>query len=165
MASTYDLIATQTLGSTAASITFSSIAASWTDLRLIFHGTMTASAGVYLRYNNNTSLTYSWILLYSDGSSALSSRPTDTAGFNLGPAAFQTSTPGMAQVDIFSYAGATNKTALLTQSLDLNGSGFTSVSVSNWPSTAAITRIDLINQSSTTFAVGTVVSLYGIKAA
>jgi hypothetical protein len=42
MAATYEPIATQTLGSAATSITFSSIAADWTDLRLVLPNVLDA---------------------------------------------------------------------------------------------------------------------------
>lgn len=162
MAATYEPIATTTLSSAASSITFSSIPGTYTDLRLVLVLKFTASAAVYLRFNNNTTNTYSWTELQGDGTSATSSRGSDTAGFALGNVAFDPSQWGMATVDIFSYTGSTNKTSLTQRADDTNGAGNVMSSVSLWKNTSAITRIDLINQASTTFQTGTIATLYGI---
>ena len=63
---TYDLIASQTLGSAATSITFSSIAASWTDLRLVFVGKASIGAtyiSPWIQINSDTSTNYIYIFL------------------------------------------------------------------------------------------------------
>ena len=77
---TYDRIATTTLGSTTASITFSSIAASWTDLRVVITGTSTAVGGfvLFIKLNGATS-GYSNLSLSGDGSSASSNMQTSQA--------------------------------------------------------------------------------------
>ena len=51
MPATYEPIATTTLGSAAASITFSSIAGTYTDLRLVMVGTTSASDWAFVRFN------------------------------------------------------------------------------------------------------------------
>jgi hypothetical protein len=65
-------------------------------------------------------------------------------------------------VDIFSYAGSTNKTALVTSQSDQNGSGAVERSCGLWRNTAAITRIDIFPNSANNFATGTTATLYGI---
>ena len=160
--STEKAIATTTLGSAASTITFNSIPATYTNLRLVLVCKMTANAGVYVRFNNDNTSTYSWVGLYGDGTSAASYRATDTAGFAFGPAAFRSNEWGMGTFDVFSYTGSTYKTSLVNQSNDSNGAGYSSSIVSLWPITSAITRIDLINQAATTFAAGTTATLYGI---
>jgi len=163
---TYDLIASQTLGSAAASITFSSIAASWTDLRIVLVGQhATSSVNLFMRYNSDTATNYSVTYLYGDGSSATSATSTSqtyllmTAGGNL------TSTvPELFTVDIFSYNGSTYKTCLMTSSEDRNGTGYVERFVGLWRSTSAITSVTFA-LSSGNFAIGTTANLYGIKAA
>ena len=59
---TYEPIATQTLASAAATITFSSIAATYTDLRLIFAKPIGGSS-LLLRFNSDTATNYSWTYL------------------------------------------------------------------------------------------------------
>ena len=61
MASTYEPIATTTLGSAASSITFSSIPATYTDLRLVLVHTPSASTGnAQMQFNSDTATNYSY---------------------------------------------------------------------------------------------------------
>ena len=72
MATTYDKIATTTLGSATNTITFSSIAASWTDLRVVFVGTTTTATTLTYRFNNDSSSAYSFTYLSGNGTNAQS---------------------------------------------------------------------------------------------
>jgi hypothetical protein len=164
MATTYDPIATTTLGSAASSISFSSINSAYTDLRVVLVGTTTAAGDWNLTYNGTTT-GYSMTYMFGDGTSASTSRVSNAANINM-TRALSTSTtiPTMYQIDIFSYAGSTNKTCLFSGSEDLNGLGVTNRGVGLWQNTAAITTVT-ITMPSTTFAVGTIATLYGIKAA
>jgi hypothetical protein len=71
--------------------------------------------------------------------------------------------PAFYSVDVFSYAGSTYKTCLISASEDANGSGYTAATVGLWSSTAAINRLDITIGG--TFSVGTMATIYGIKAA
>ena len=165
---TYEPIATQTLASAAASITFSSIAASWTDLRLVLTCT-TSSANqlVYCKLNGAGGTAYSSTFLVGFGGSASSTAYTGQAQFSFNQPGNGTSTtvPMFYSMDLFSYAGSTNKTALVTASEDINtvNSGVYR-SVQLYRSTSAITQIDL-SLSGGNYAIGTIATLYGIKAA
>lgn len=162
MPATYEPIATQTLASAAASITFSSIAASWTDLRLVFTVIGTGTNDTYLRFNSDTATNYSITTLTGNGSAASSGRSTTQTLINLDEAI--AAQPSFFSVDIFSYTGSTFKTVLANLNSDRNGSGYVSNRVGLWRSTAAITSITL-SPSASTFAIGTTATLYGIKAA
>ena len=162
---TYTPIATQTLGSAAASITFSSIPSTYTDLRLVFTfvGTL-GSATPQIRFNGDTANNYSDTDLQGTGTSATSNNNVGTSfGMSLYGSLFGVSTtiPTLATVDIFSYAGSTNKTALGTMSSDNNGSGTIDVAVGLWRSTAAITSVTIFTATST-FAAGMIATLWGI---
>lgn len=167
MATTYDKIATTTLGSAAASITFSSIAASWTDLRLVMTATSSTNTITELQFNGDTGTSYSYTVLYGDGTSAYSSKSTNNNFIYT----YATASPGggtipaFYTIDIFSYAGSTYKTALLTGSGDYNVSGgrVTNV-VGLWRDTSAITSVTVLPNSGT-YSTGTTATLYGIKAA
>ena len=166
MATTYEPIATTTLGSAASEITFSSIAATYTDLRIVFVGTQgSATAYVYARVNGDTGSNYSETILYGNGSSALSARNTSQSQWGIAAgASLSTTLPALVTLDIFSYAGSTNKTALGTTSNDQNGSGVTERTVHLWRNTAAITSVTLRSAGGgSTFAIGTTATLYGIK--
>jgi hypothetical protein len=163
MPATYEPIATTTLGSATSTITFSSIPATYTDLRLVFVFSGNASVNPRFRFNGDTGSNYSQTALMGDGSSAQSTRGTSqtliyTTIYN----GLASGVPGLCTIDVFSYTGSTFKTALLTGSTDSNGSGQVERDVALWRSTSAITQIDLISGSST-FNVGTTATLYGIK--
>jgi hypothetical protein len=160
--STEVVIASQTLGSTAATITFSSIPATYTDLRIVLVNTTTASVIPSLRINGNTTSVYSNTMLYGDGSVAGSGRNSNTTElFFTDTVSTSTTIPVMYTIDLFSYSGSTNKTMLSTASGDLNGSGGVERNVGLCRLTAAITSIELRARSST-WAAGTVATLYGI---
>jgi hypothetical protein len=161
---TYEPIATQTLASAAALITFSSIPATYTDLRLVFVNT--GSGGIqYIYFNNDTTAVYSNTWLIGDGTSASSGSSSAYPRLDLNSQNTAGSTPQMHTVDIFSYTGSTNKTCLMTTSADFNGSGQTYNQVGLWRKTAALNRIDITLSSSNTYSIGTTATLYGIKAA
>jgi hypothetical protein len=169
MPATYEPIATTTLGSAAAGVTFSSIPSTYTDLRLIITATnVSVNDDIQFQFNSDTGTNYSWTRLSGNGTSAASSRTTSatqlyaTDGGNL-----STTIPGLAIIDIFSYAGSTNKTCLINGSFDQNGSGWVERNVGLWRSTAAINTIYIFSGgiAGAYFATGSRFTLYGIKAA
>lgn len=162
MPATYEKIATTTLGSAASSITFSSIAASWTDLRVVLVGKADADGtATVLRFNGNTSSLYSRTYLQGDGTSATSGANTTQDRILVQDAYRAPLNWGLLTLDIFSYAGSTNKTVLGTSNDDRNGSGTVFYSVGLWRSTSAITAVNLIAEGGNWIA-GTTATLYGI---
>lgn len=162
MPATYEAISTTTLGSAASSITFSSIPGTYTDLRLVFNGIYTSSGGnSRIQFNSDTATNYSNTRLSGDGTSASSNRSTSQTFLRINWDGQSSTVPDFSTIDIFSYAGSTNKTSLITTSEDKNGSGSVYRLVGLWQSTSAITSIN-ISISSSTFAAGTTATLYGI---
>ena len=161
---TYEPIATQTLASAASSITFSSIAATYTDLRFVVVGKAASGLGSNgaIRFNGSTT-GYSQTRINGDGASATSSAATSASFLNvvLG-GSVSDAQPQMFTFDVFSYAGSTYKTTLMTGSADLNGSGNVIRAVGLWQTTSAITQIVFLGS---TMDIGTTATLYGIKAA
>jgi hypothetical protein len=164
MASTYEPIATSTLGSAAGSITFSSIPATYTDLRIVWvFQAVSAGSNAGIRLNSDTGNNYSYIGLTGTGGTAVSQSSTSNNQCYLQPnSAAATSQLQMFQTDVFSYAGSTNKTLLTAYSGDLNGSGDVSRVVNLWRNTAAITSVTLLFDAGNMTA-GTIATLYGIK--
>ena len=154
-------IATQTLSSAASTITFSSIAATYTDLRLVLTCTTTAGADAYFRFNGDSATNYSYTYISGNGTTATSSYSTSSSTPFIDVNGISTTIPSLFTFDIFSYAGSTYKTSLITGQEDRNGSGAVSRTVSLWRSTAAITSVAL-TANGTTFAIGTTATLYGI---
>ena len=165
MATTYEPIATTTLGSAAASITFSSIASTWTDLRISFTGTATGGTSPIVRFNSDTGTNYSQTMIYGDGSAAYSYGFTSQTKIFVNAEVSFNATPQFNTIDIFSYAGSTYKTALITSSHDRNGVGIVERIVGLWRSTSAITSVTLSLNGGQNMDAGTIATLYGIKAA
>ena len=166
MATTYEPIATTTLGSAAATITFSSIPATYTDLRLVLVANSTGASDYDLRlnFNSDTASNYSRTGIDAIGSTIYAFRNSNQTYLSYVYVLGIDPTPAQITYDIFSYAGATNKTTLLTASHDVNSAGNNTVNrtVGLWRSNSAITDI-LLTASGTTFAIGTTATLYGIK--
>lgn len=162
---TYESIATTTLGSAASSITFSSIPNTYTDLRLVLVGRNDSNGNIFTRLNSDSNSNYSQTNLIGNGSAASSTNQTSQSIWylTLGQTT-STTIPFMYTLDIFNYAGSTNKTALITQSADQNGSGAVMRSVALYRSTSAISTI-LFYVNAMNFTSGFTATLYGIKAA
>jgi hypothetical protein len=164
MPATYEPIATTTLGSATSTITFSSIPATYTDLRVVLVGTSTSAGFVVFRFNGDTATNYSYTELYGDGTSAASQGSSSNSRIGLGGTAAginsSATIPSLYTIDVFSYAGSTFKTTLNTSSGDFNGSGGVERNIGMYRSTSAITAINLV--AGTSFGIGTTATLYGI---
>ena len=161
--STEVAIATTTLGSAAADITFSGISSAYTDLRVVLVN-VGGTSGCRLQFNSDTGSNYSTTNLSGDGNNAASARATNNDRISLDYWGMSATTPSMYTADIFSYAGSTFKTVLGTAAEDYNGgasAGSASVRVGLWRSTAAITTVKLFTVG-TAFQAGTTATLYGI---
>ena len=154
--STYTPIATQTLGSAAASVTFSNIPQGYTDLVIVYAGISSTDDQNYFRFNNDTGSNYSRTFMAGNGSAAFSNRSTnDTLLY--GP--FSLSTPVTNIAHIMNYSNSTtNKTTLIRSG---NATNSTIATVGLWRSTAPITSV-LIATNSGTFNAGSIFSIYGI---
>jgi hypothetical protein len=164
---TYEPLATTTLTSDQATITLSSISSSYTDLRVVINS-ISADTGTYIvyQYNSDTGSNYSTTQLVGNGSAASSPRGSNNT-FNRALYQSWQDTNGVALciIDIFSYAGSTNKTSLAVASNDKNGSGTVERNVSLWRNTAAINSITFRTDSGGSYKTGTTVTLYGIARA
>jgi hypothetical protein len=163
MATTYEKIASTTLGSAAANISFGSIPATYTDLTISITFFTTANGNVLLELNNDSSSLYSYTALRADGSSVVSSRSTanPNALMGFGGSGATGGIPALSLINIFSYAGSTFKTILSNTSSDKNGSGFVSRVVNLYRSTTAVSTVKLLSDSGN-FDIGTTATLYGI---
>jgi hypothetical protein len=163
MAITYDKIATTTLGSANATITFSSISSAYTDLKLILVVASTSVAtNVQVQFNSDTATNYSSTYLNSNGVAAATGRNTSATNIQFTDVtATSTTVPQTYTLDIFSYAGSTNKTVIGTSSQDYNGSGSTANIIGLWRSTSAITSITIKTSGAPTFSTGTIATIYG----
>jgi hypothetical protein len=169
--STYTPIATTTLGSAAASVTFSSISGAYTDLVLVMsllaNGTSNNSDGLRFQLNGDTGSNYSATWLSNSGTTPFSSRESSATKGRCGNISQTTSDVGTAIVQFLNYSNATTYKTVLGRSGNLNTNGDSNVftAVSLWRSTNAITQIVLSSSGAANFPIGSTFSLYGIVAA
>jgi len=159
--STYTPIATTTLGSAAATVTFSSIPGTYTDLILIGAFSCSAATGTAFNLNGDTGSNYSGTHIEGDGSSAFSGRNSNAT--NTGWTYDTTSNGQVNGIAHFNnYSNTTTYKTLLSR---YNTPGTqTGARVSLWRNTAAINTI-LITASSANFNTGSTFTLYGIASA
>jgi len=160
MPATYEPIATTTLGSAAADVSFTSITGTYTDLVLIAV-TQIGSSGDYLgvQFNSDTGSNYSRTRLSGNGTTASSERDTSQVRFNF--YAQPTSNFAVNILNIMNYSNTTTfKTVLCrTDQAALSTNAYAGL----YRSTSAITSIKLIGPSN--FSSGSTFTLYGIKSA
>jgi hypothetical protein len=161
---TYTPIATQTLGSAAATVTFSSISGIYTDLVLIMNVKGSAANYPSLRFNGDTGSNYSRTILSGNGSAASTARGTSETAANINYNS-QTSTSEFNYNSITYIQNYSNSTTYKTQLTRANQAAIgTDVIVTLWRNTAAITEITAIMNTGN-YAVGSTLTLYGIAAA
>jgi hypothetical protein len=160
---TFEAIATQTLGSAAASVTFSSIPSTYTDLVLVINGTNSSSTGDgVLQFNGDTGTNYSRTFLEGDGASAASSRNSNftslpIVGYIAASANFNSI------IQIMNYSNTTTYKTQLGRGNNPTGNLYATVGL--WRSTAAINSILIKWYAAGQYGAGTTFSLYGIKSA
>lgn len=159
---TYEAIFTETLGSTAASVTFSSIPSTYTDLVLVAAAIGTGDLQIYGRVNGDSGANYSNTFLAGNGTSASSIRQSNVNSFQGDYYLAVSADGGLTTYQFMNYSNTTtNKTILARSGLGNKG---TNAIVNLWRNTAAINSI-VLTTSTSTFAIGSTFSLYGIKAA
>ena len=166
MANTYTLIEAKTLGSAAASVTFTAIPSTYTDLVLLTSIRASSGGGISagLRFNGSTS-NYSERLLYGTGSSAASANASTTSiqWANLGNATTTASTFSNCKIYIPNYSGSTFKSVSTESVSENNGTAADIyVDVGLWSDTVAITSLTL-TASTPDFATNSTFYLYGIS--
>lgn len=162
MASTYEPIATQTLGSATTSVTFSSIPSTYTDIVAVLNTKTASNVSTYMNFNGDTAGNYSFTRIYGNGSSAVSDRVgTNMTGIDI---QYVGSGDGnITIVNIMNYANTTTYKSSLTRWNTQGSTGYVGANVNLWRSTAAISSIVFSN--SVNFSIGSTFTLYGIKAA
>jgi hypothetical protein len=170
MANTYTLIEAKTLGSSTASITFSSIPATFTDLLISFSTRSTSSAespfnNQKLRFNGDTGSNYSARLLFGNGSAAASgANSTDSILFNYGNAGNTTAnTFSNGQIYIPNYLSSNQKSVSIDCVVENNATGaLVNFTAGLYTGTAAITSASL-DDANGSFVQYSTFYLYGIK--
>lgn len=163
MATTYDAIATQTLSSSAASVTFSSISGAYTDLVIIASAQGTVGGnGMTMQLNGDTASNYSVTILRGNGTAASSARVLDVRWAVSNFSGIPTANFGAYIFNIFNYSNTTTfKSGLFRGNSAADG---VDAIVGLYRSTSAVSSI-LIGTTGGNYATGSTFTLYGIKAA
>ena len=164
MAITYEPIATQTLSSAAASVTFSSISGAYTDLVII--ATITNSTNddrdLYVQVNGDTGSNYSRTLVYGAGTTAQTGSSSNNSQFRIGNAVLSSTTQTPNILNFMNYSNTSTYKTVIHRGGHNSSVGTT---VGLWRNTAAITSIVLYMQPTSNLNTGSTFTLYGIKAA
>lgn len=155
MANSHVLISSQTLGSTATSVTFNTISGAYRDLVLIVNGTTDVSTNPQLQFNGDTA-NLSYVRVGGDGTSPYSSANTNAGYFG----DVSAGNLSMMVVNIFDYAQTDKHKTFLSRSAA--PAAQTSAWASRWASTAAITSMVVLSGTGTNWAIGTKFFLYGV---
>lgn len=168
---TYEPISTISIQSDSSSIVFNNIPSTYTDLiAQISYANSTASYGIGVQFNLDTASNYSETFLYGTGTSALFARYSSQTWAYLnayGVTATTTiATPAIVNATFFNYSNTNINKSFLSASSGSGaaGNGLDRV-VGLWRSTAAINSITFLAAPSGNLKSGTIISLYGMKAA
>lgn len=171
MAITYDPIASQILGSNQSTVTFSSIAASWTDLVLVVNAKASGTAtitGAQIYFNSDTNkANYAFTAMYGTGSTYGTFAWGSGTSQDHGPAPLVCTATNFCPsiVHINNYYNSTIYKPALSRSGDASGSTYLSAGI--WLNTSTINSITIYGPDSGTysFVTGSYFGLFGIKAA
>ena len=171
MANTYTLIASSTVGSGgAASISFTSIPSTYTDLCIKYSVRSSGNAAAtyaYVTFNGSSSASYGMRRLYGFSSTVASSESSNTSSiagaFLVGGSDQTANTFGNGELYIPNYTSSNYKSVSGDSVDETNGTtAFKFLAGGLWSNTSAITTITLTGET-TNFAQYSTAYLYGIK--
>jgi len=155
-------LANLTLGSAQATVTFSSIPATYRDLRLVVQATTSgANAAGFTLNSDATNGNYSWVQMFGDGSSAVSNSGSGASGIlpftpNQN---FSTTVPSIVTLDVMDYSATDKHKSMLYRTN--RADAVTTAIAARWANTAAVTTLT-VNAISVNFVIGSTFALYGV---
>ena len=164
MAATYIPIASTTLATTAASVTFSDIPADYTDLVLRFSAQGNGSQLLKVAVNPSNS-NHSYRALFGTGSSAGSGDVgTGSSIIEMGYISTASSTFGSGEIYFPNYIASTNKpiSGFVAQEANSTAARITAIAAL-WSNSSAISTIELGTLVGSGFNSGSTFHLYGIS--
>ena len=171
MANTFVKIASVTLSSATASIDFTSIPATYTDLCIkasIKEATSNNFTAELKINNSSTASEYSFTQVSGNGGSATSdTNSAQIIPFIVDPGTYSGTTNVFGNAELYfpNYAGATSKSISIdsVSEIDAASLGFQRFSAGKWSSTAAINQITIYLVAGGNLAQYSTATLYGIK--
>jgi hypothetical protein len=172
--SAYDALATLTVPSGGVtSVTFAGVPAGYKHLqvRLISRdtGSNAGQAPVWLRFNNDSTNSYSWHRIYGTGNGSTASDSGTTTDWILAGIGAESTNPAnnfsTTIFDILDYASVTkNKTLRSFSGEDVNGpGGYIGFHSGLWQKTSAITTMTIFPNAGQSFVANSNFALYGVK--
>lgn len=159
MAAAMTALATTTLASTSATVTFSSIPAGYRDLRIICALNGTSNTYPWGVINSDAGANYNRVVMIGTGSATQSVATANQTTLDLG----HLITGGVIAPYIFDFLDYAQTDKHKTILARMNNTSDTVVAGAyRWASTSAITSFSL--NSSNTFAAGSTFSLFGVSA-
>lgn len=166
---TYIKIASNTVGAGGvASVTFSSIPSTYTDLVLKMSARLDVNDVQVKMYFNadSTAANYSWRRIYGDGATAVSDNGTNLINGSADGANMTASTFGNAEFYIPNYTSSNKKSGSADHITETNGTtAYATLAASLWQGTAAISSITLLPNTTGNFVQYSTFTLYGISKA
>ena len=162
MANAHVLISSQTLGSTAASVTFNSFSG-YRDLRLVVVSSYNVADSAFIIQFNGDTTNGNYVSVFAQGNgSTTASFTSSSTGAEIGFYPYPNTGLGTVTADIMDYASTDKHKIILTRSGVADG--HVRMVTSRWASTAAITSFVLTTSNSAVFSVGSKFYLYGVLA-
>ena len=164
MPTTYTPIATQTLTSSAANVTFSSVPSTYTDLIVVVNGTITGNTdSPTLRFNSDSGTNYSSFTLQGNGGAVGSYPYSNNSRIIIDNVwGWFNGSNNSTIYNIFNYTNTSTYKSVIGR--NINPTNSVAACAGLWMNTAAITSV-IINGYGSSLAAGSTITLYGIKAA
>ncbi len=157
---TYDLLASTTLATATASVTFSSIDQSYGDLIIIVNALGSTTLEARIRLNSDSGSNYNSVRMSGNGSTATSAALTSQTSGSLSVIADATTSQAIQlKVELQDYAATDKHTSILARA-NQSATG-TEATALRWASTAAVTAIEILT-STGNWAIGGTFNLYGV---
>lgn len=163
-------IAQVSVASAQASVTFSAIPGTYTNLKLTIQArtSNTSTDNILCRFNGDSGSNYDFAALQASNINVSGSGSTGQTSIEIGAATSNSVTgiPGVSEATIFNYAATTFYKSLASfgHFWDTGANGpRTNQMTGDWHNTAAITSIILTMSSGDNFEPGSVVTLYGMQ--
>lgn len=158
----YQPISTQTLTGSQATITFSSIPSTYTDLVLVIEGTTSGSSNNHsVRFNSDSGANYSVTNYRANTAGTVTGRRSSSTNICISESGPLTNR-FMITINVFNYANTSTYKTCSTK-FDCYAASVEQT-VGTWRGTSAINNV-AVTAGADSFATGTTATLYGIVAA
>lgn len=144
-------LAETTLSSSASSVTFSSIPATYRDLVLVFNASIATDDYIGIQINSDTGSNYTIVRAYNTTSNTFTGSYARIATGDMTQTHLTT-------IHIFDYSATNKHKTLLSRD---NSSSYVAMHAGRWASTAAVSSVTFMNPSSYNFNVGSTFTLWG----